>query len=55
MHLYEGDASQAVAVLEDALTLLRQLNDPSWDADILGQLGWLPWPTRNAPMGKRPA
>jgi hypothetical protein len=39
MHLYEGDAPQAVAFLEDALVLLRQFGDCSWDSDLLGQLG----------------
>jgi len=26
-------------ILEDALALMRQLGEPSWEADLLGQLG----------------
>ncbi len=39
MHLYEGDAPQAVALLEDASALARQLGDPAWEADVLDNLG----------------
>ena len=39
MHLYEGDALQAVALLEDALALARHLGDRSWEGDVLGNLG----------------
>jgi tetratricopeptide (TPR) repeat protein len=39
MHLYEGDAPHAVVILEEALALLRRVGDPSWEADLLGELG----------------
>ena len=51
MHLYEGDAPQAVAILEDALAIVRQLSEPSWEADILGNWEWPPQPPDNRIAG----
>jgi uncharacterized protein HemY len=39
MHLYEGEAAQAVAILEDALALATQVGDRAWEGDTLGHLG----------------
>jgi len=39
MHLYEGDARRAVALLENAWALTRQLGDPSLESDVVGNLG----------------
>ncbi|HKI30702.1 MAG TPA: DUF6171 family protein [Gemmataceae bacterium] len=39
MHLYEGEAPQAVALLDDALAITREIGDRSAEGDALGHLG----------------